>query len=435
MSVKRLKKHLYDKFSTTLKDYFICEDKLHVAVALSGGPDSTALALLTHRWVNERNGYLTAFIVDHGIRKNSADEALQTLHAMARLGIHAIVLTNTHPIIGNIQSAARSVRYALLSKACADAHILHMFVAHHADDQAETFQMRSKRDTKNSFALASMPFKRVEKDLTIVRPLLAVSKNDLISYLAAHNANFIQDPSNQNEAFERVKLRTQHSNVIQLTQNAFRAGQMRESIETQLHQFLCDHVTYEPSVYASFNLANIEKFDKAVLARAMLSLLSALGGENKAPRYAQCASLLNKLTPSTVHSLGGCIVHTNTIGAVIIYREPNRITQKTILKPYETVHWDNRFAITNHSAKELSVIPCVNIEIYSHMLPDKKRRLKQVTHTLPLLAEYSDIPIENGHMIPHITTTKLTATMHAKPKSALTTSMFNTFKGTDFAHF
>ncbi|HEX9525064.1 MAG TPA: tRNA lysidine(34) synthetase, partial [Reyranella sp.] len=115
-----------------------------LAVAVSGGRDSLALALLSHGWAAERDGRVVGLIVDHGLRAESVAEAATTRDVLARHGIEGAILpwwSGAKPRAG-LQEAARMARYRLLRDECRRRGILHLLLAHHADDQAETVAMR-----------------------------------------------------------------------------------------------------------------------------------------------------------------------------------------------------------------------------------------------------------------------------------------------------
>ncbi|MDP1966000.1 MAG: tRNA lysidine(34) synthetase TilS, partial [Reyranella sp.] len=133
-------------FARAMAPFEPFEKKPVVAVAVSGGRDSLALALLAHDWARVRGGAIVALIVDHGLRSGSDGEAASTRDLLAGLGIEAGVLcwSGAKPQSG-LQEAARTARYRLLSDECRRRGILHLLLAHHADDQEETVTMRAAR--------------------------------------------------------------------------------------------------------------------------------------------------------------------------------------------------------------------------------------------------------------------------------------------------
>ena len=122
------------------------EARPHLAVACSGGADSMALALLLHDWARSAGGSLTALTVDHRLRPESAAEAGRVAEWMRARGIaHEVLVRPDTPLTGNLQAEARRIRYALMSEWCRRRGVLHLALAHHLEDQAETLLLRLAR--------------------------------------------------------------------------------------------------------------------------------------------------------------------------------------------------------------------------------------------------------------------------------------------------
>jgi tRNA(Ile)-lysidine synthase len=185
------------------------ESRPAVAVAVSGGPDSLALTLLADRWARRRGGVAWGLTVDHGLRPESAAEARIVAAWLAARGIphETLVWQGAKPASG-IQEAAREARYRLLSEWCRARGILHLFTAHHREDQVETYLIR-RRAGSGPDGLAAMSAVRELSGCRLVRPLLAVPRGRLAALLAAEGQPFLRDPSNANPAFERARLRLQ----------------------------------------------------------------------------------------------------------------------------------------------------------------------------------------------------------------------------------
>ena len=111
-----------------------------VAAAVSGGPDSMALGVLAHEWARARGGRVLALVVDHGLRPDSGVEARRVTGWLGDIGIgHAVLSWDGPKPAAEIQAAARAARYRLLVDHCRADGVLHLLIAHHRDDQAETF--------------------------------------------------------------------------------------------------------------------------------------------------------------------------------------------------------------------------------------------------------------------------------------------------------
>lgn len=174
-------------------------DSPQIGLAVSGGPDSLALMLLAHRAFPNAIRVAT---VDHGLRPEAAAEALFVAQLCAERGIPHATLKPGVPINGNIQSAARDVRYRLLDT-WADAHGLRWIAtAHHADDQLETLLMRIARGSGISGLSAIR-----ECNGRIIRPLLGFTKAALIAACRSAGITPCEDPSNANADFDRVQVR------------------------------------------------------------------------------------------------------------------------------------------------------------------------------------------------------------------------------------
>jgi tRNA(Ile)-lysidine synthase len=177
-------------------------------IAVSGGPDSTALLLMAAEWAKRRGKTrIEAATVDHGLRPESANEAKAVGEICARLGVgHRVLQWKGVKPTSRLQERAREARYRLLvdhAKAIgADA----LMTAHHADDQAETVLFRLLRGSGLT-GLRGMDSITERDGMTIARPLIALKKRDLIAFANARGAPFIDDPSNVDPRFARTRLR------------------------------------------------------------------------------------------------------------------------------------------------------------------------------------------------------------------------------------
>lgn len=178
-------------------------------LAVSGGPDSTAMLWLAARWRKplRKGPKLLAVTVDHGLRPESGREAREVKRLAASLDIEHRTLRwrGDKPKTG-IPAAARDARYALLAKAALNIGASHILTAHTRDDQAETILMRVSRGSGIA-GLAAMTRVSMRDDLLLLRPLLGVSKARLIATLDAAKIAYADDPSNRDKAYARPRLR------------------------------------------------------------------------------------------------------------------------------------------------------------------------------------------------------------------------------------
>ena len=211
-----------------------------LGLAVSGGPDSLALLLLASEACP---GRVAAATVDHGLRPAARTEAEFVAEICRERGIPHEILRPVVPIRGSIQSAARHARYGLLHDWMKDNRIHWLATAHHADDQLETMIMRILRGS----GIDGMSGIR-EKRTDIIRPLLHFQKSELVAYVADHGLDAVDDPSNRDQGFDRVRVR----NALQdlegfdtslASQSASALGAAREAIEWMVELLAADHLT------------------------------------------------------------------------------------------------------------------------------------------------------------------------------------------------
>lgn len=189
-------------------------DEKAVAVAVSGGPDSMALCYLMSCRAAHYNPRLQihAVTVDHGLRAGAAAEARKAGQWLADFP-HV-----RHAILGGgrdgrsapesrIMEYARDMRYGLLSDYCAQHRISKLYVAHHKDDQAETFLFRLAKGSGLDGLSAMRPVQPFGDDLALCRPFLTVEKERLVASCKAYDVPYAEDPSNRRDDFARVRLR------------------------------------------------------------------------------------------------------------------------------------------------------------------------------------------------------------------------------------
>ncbi|MBS0247645.1 MAG: tRNA lysidine(34) synthetase TilS [Proteobacteria bacterium] len=185
-----------------------------LVLAVSGGPDSTALMWLAARWRQalKKGPELVAVTVDHGLRAASKREARDVAGLAKELGIAHRILrwSGVKPKTG-LPQAAREARYRLLAQAAGKAGASHVLTAHTRDDQAETVVMRMSRGSGLSGLAAMQRVSPLPGEAGgapfLVRPLLEVPKTRLIATLEAAAIGFADDPTNRDAAFTRARLR------------------------------------------------------------------------------------------------------------------------------------------------------------------------------------------------------------------------------------
>ena len=176
-----------------------------IGVAVSGGGDSVALMHLMAEWGRGRR--IMVATVDHGLRAESADEARQVGRAARALGLsHATLLWQRGTDAGNLMANARDARLRLLAGWAQRNGLSAVVLGHTADDQAETLMMRLARGSGID-GLASMAEWRDAFGTRWLRPMLGTGRQDLRDWMRARGIAWIDDPSNDNTDFDRVRIR------------------------------------------------------------------------------------------------------------------------------------------------------------------------------------------------------------------------------------
>ncbi len=184
-------------------------------LAVSGGPDSTALLVLAARWAKrlKRAPKLVAVTVDHGLRPEARREAQAVKRLARRLGVaHRTLRWSGRKPKTGLQEAARIARYRLLAQAALRERCAHILTAHTLDDQAETVLFRLARGS-GLLGLAGMAHASPlpvggDGAIFLVRPLLHVPKARLVATLQAARVPYSDDPSNRDPRFARARLRS-----------------------------------------------------------------------------------------------------------------------------------------------------------------------------------------------------------------------------------
>ena len=176
-------------------------------MAVSGGPDSMSLLFLVNAFIKYKKGNLMALIVDHRIRKNSKEEAKFISTYLDKNNINSQILTvNKDKVSKKSMNEARNNRYNLLTDFCIKNNFLHLFIAHHKDDNLETFLNR-KIAGSDFYGLKSMSEFSLYNKVCIIRPLLNFSKDALLNYNKKNKIEYINDPSNFNLNYTRPTIR------------------------------------------------------------------------------------------------------------------------------------------------------------------------------------------------------------------------------------
>lgn len=322
-------------------------------VAVSGGGDSLALLIALHRAAAEApepGVALFAATVDHGLRSQAQAEARFVAALCAGLGIGHRTLrwTGDKPQSG-IQAAARMVRHDLLRAEALRIGAAGVVVAHTRDDQAETVAMRQRRTTdaaERAPGLAGIaPATLFKRDCWILRPFLRLSRLSLRRYLQDVGIRWIDDPSNSDSRFERVRLRLAGA-AAAVAGDETAAAQRDRRARAAGAAALLRREAGEP-VPGVFVIDPSGDDGGDVRLAALMELVSLVGGVSHAPSSAQQEALATFMarTDSGRHTVARALIARRQ-GRLFLCRE-DRDLPETVLPPRTAATWDGRFLITN----------------------------------------------------------------------------------------
>jgi len=325
-----------------------------IAVAVSGGADSMALALLADRWATARRGRIVALTVDHRLRAESTAEAARVGDWLTARGIehHVLPWLGPYPLHG-LQAAARAARYDLLEDWCRAQGVLHLLVAHHREDQAETLMLRLGRGSGVA-GLAGMAALVECRHYRLIRPLLEIPSARLRSTLEMLGQDWVDDPSNRNLVFARVKVRALETGLAsvgitpaRLSATARHLARARNALERAADTLLAQSVTLDPAGWISADPAPLIAASEEIRLRCLAAMLATIGGGNYTPRFESLERLDCVIVAGTLsggRTLAGCRIQMRR-DRLLIYREPAAMAPNLTLTPGVPALWDGRFRV------------------------------------------------------------------------------------------
>lgn len=272
-----------------------------IGIAASGGPDSMALLWLAH---NALPGAVEAATVDHGLRAEAAGEAAMVATWCADNDIPHATLRPAQPITGNIQSAARKARYALLEQWRMERRLDVILTAHHADDQLETLLMRLNRGSGVS-GLAGVR----ARSGTIARPLLGWRKAELIGLAQEQRLPFADDPSNADLRFDRAALRRNLATAdwldpIAASRSAAALSEAEEALAWLVTRIVAEHIVTDSQRITLRQAA----FPREIQRRLLLHMLTLADPQGKPPRGEALDAALVRLNAREKTMLGDWLI-------------------------------------------------------------------------------------------------------------------------------
>jgi tRNA(Ile)-lysidine synthase len=336
---------------------FFQDEPTRIGVAVSGGSDSMAALHLMVQAGVLRGWTVQAVTVDHGLRAEAADEARFVAAACARIGVaHTVLQWRREGVTGNLQDQARLGRYGVMTAWAREQGITHMVLGHTADDQAETFLMGLAREAGID-GLVGMRSGWKAEGVKWVRPFLVQERGDLRDYLERQAIKWVEDPSNADDRFTRVRarrvleaLKPLGITVARLTGVMANLCEAQGAVGTAVRRAEHELATIAAGA-VTFDRKLFRREGGEVQRRLVIGALRWIAGAKYAPRANAMFRLLMNIQVGKDSTLAGCRIRVEDT-EIRILREPKAVTG--VACPTDQP-WDNRWHLTGPHAPDLTI--------------------------------------------------------------------------------
>lgn len=318
-----------------------------LGVAVSGGGDSVALLHLLAEWRDAAGGPpLAAVTVDHGLRAEASAEAEGVARLCHGLKVpHRILRWQGWDGRGNLQDRARQARQTLISGWAREEGLRAVVLGHTADDQAETVLLRLARGSGVD-GLAGMAAERRSHGVIWLRPMLGLRRAALRQWLSAHGIGWVDDPSNDDPRFDRVKARAALAvleplglGVAGLIGTADRLRMAQAVLQSAARRAARDLARTEAGGVVL--APGLRELAEETRLRLISAALRWIGREPYRPRLAALRRAVEAAMEGRAATLAGCLILPEA-GALRLVREPAAVVGLTA--PADAV-WDGRWRI------------------------------------------------------------------------------------------
>ena len=315
-----------------------------IGVAVSGGSDSVALLLALRAALPEAP--LRAATVDHGLRIEAKQEAQWVGELCAELGVdHSILRINDLPMGPNLQARARCARYDALAAWGQDMACSCICLGHSQTDVAESFLIRLARGSGVD-GLSEMRARWADRGTEWQRPLLAFSRAELQDFLHRQGQGWCNDPSNEDPAFMRVRMRQAAPDLdalgltsLRLAKTATRMGYVQEALEYSVRG-LWPQVAQIDVTDVLFDRVALSSLPREYVERMVSDALNWISGKPYRPRN---SALLRAIAAKKTETLHGCVLIPQPENVLRISREFSVVEG---LVAQGGAPWDGRVSIT-----------------------------------------------------------------------------------------
>jgi tRNA(Ile)-lysidine synthase len=344
------------KFATIINNKF--------AIGCSGGVDSMVLTFLLRHF----NYDVTGIIVNHNLRKNSTEEACKVSQVLQKWGVNAHVLRLDGFSLNEsgLEEKMRQMRYKVMQERMLEIGLEDLILAHHKDDQVETFLMRLERGS-GLRGLCSIREMQVYEGITLIRPFLnLLTKTEIYEIAHEFDVEYFEDETNRDTKIKRNFIRdilqkntagnlinTRIFRTVQILQ-----GQL-EILERRITESYNSCVEANLLGFVRINLTKFTNFSPAEQSEIFIRAIKLVSGLEMPPNYEQVQNIIRQIKELKT-TLSHCKIITHA-DFIYIFKEPSHTPSLSLILPAKTsktVHFDNRFniRITNNSSKDMKLV-------------------------------------------------------------------------------
>ncbi len=357
---------LTQNYFNELMQQFDLSHSNRIAVGVSGGADSLCLTLFLSAWAKKNGKELTALTVNHKIRAIADKEANNVHDFLSLREIKHVILTNSQPIPeSGLEEYAREIRYTLLTDYCLANKIDTLFLAHHADDQAETFLLRLSKKSGLTGLKAMTPETRLNT-IRICRPFLKLSKSVIANTLTEQGITWVEDEMNQDTHYARVRWRQflPKLKAAGITSEAIglvseRLARADTALKMIADQFIRQSVWIDFRGFARIPVSTLQTYPFEIQIRVILEMIQRIGQAAKPVSLKSVEELCLRLPCAA--TLGECVFVPHKTG-LYIAKEASRQEAGRWIEPHIPVQWDRFIIISEKECFVRAGVPCCKIE-------------------------------------------------------------------------
>ncbi|ACT60080.1 tRNA lysidine(34) synthetase TilS [Hirschia baltica] len=388
-----------------------------IGIAVSGGSDSLGLLCLSAEWAKLNNWHLQALTIDHGMRPEAAQEAVYVQSICETLNIpHTTMNWRCPQDQRATQENARMARHLLFCEWAKRQNIQFLMLGHTLDDRLETLLIRESSNS-SEYGLAAMPSQSCSpiwpegRDLKLLRPANNLTRQDLSAILIETDISWVCDPSNQDDKYERVRIRKKlEAMPQQVKQKSIeklkKLTLKRQKLVTDLTYFLKNHVVWRADGSVELRLSDLFKHPLDIQNKALERILICVSGSKQNVGLSRVISLLNALNVNTksgkiTHCLGKCWL-IKTEDTLQIYAMPTKRattknspqTTRSVIKSSQKICYMGRFDIRLSPQMPDSLVlswdEAKALGYAAHLLSENKRARRSMPVLIPLNTQDTD---------------------------------------------